>query len=148
MDKKEVKNRQAAIAELVSERDVQDQKELVDLLEDIYGIETNQSAISRDLRALGISKRPIGDKLVYAPKAVDVQKELLRKAVKNVVYNNSLIVVKTAAGFADMVGDFLDDSKLELLGTIAGENTVFVSPREEKNIKKIARQIRNLVGIE
>ena len=58
------------------------------------------------------------------------------------MHNNSLIVVKTLPGFADVVGDFLDESKdLEILGTISGENTVFVAPKKEKDIKKVFAHI-------
>lgn len=147
MDKKENKVRQKAIIEIVSKQNIQDQQEIVDLLNDLYDIQTNQSVVSRDLRALGISKRLVEDRLIYVPESLDVQKEILRKAIKNILHNNSLIVVKTAPGFADMVGDYLDNCGLEIVGTIAGENAVFVVPMHEKDIKNIVKKLYALLGI-
>jgi len=148
MDKKDdVLVRRKAISEIVSQREVQDQHELVDLLSELYGIKTNQSVVSRDLRVLGINKRSVGDMLVYTPEALDCEKAMVRRAVKEVVHNNSVILIKTEPGFATMVSNYLENGDLRLLGTLAGENTVFVVPVQAKEIKKLVKKICTLVGL-
>jgi transcriptional regulator of arginine metabolism len=129
--------RKEAIKELIKKHPVENQDMLVDLLKKEYAIETNQSVVSRDLRELGVTKHKLKDTMVYELKETDVTKEILRLGVLDVVHNESMIVVKTLAGLAPFVGDFLDaQTDIGVLATLAGENVVFVTPQSAKNITK------------
>ena len=140
--------RKLAIQDLIKTHAVEDQAALLDLLKTKHGIETNQAAISRDLRSLGISKRTRGNTVVYDLPRVDVVSEIMYYAVKSIVHNESMIIVNTVSGTADVVGDFLDDQKdLEIMGTLAGENVVFVVPRTVKNIEKLCQQLAQRIKI-
>ncbi len=144
----EIKKRQQAIEKLVSSHAIEDQEALVDLLAKEHGIETNQTVVSRDLKALGIVKRMVKGALVYDLLKIDAQQELLRLAVKDVVHNETLIVVYTVEGMAAFVGDYLESRAAHiLLGTIAGENMLFVAPKSIKNIKRIFIQVSQLLHI-
>lgn len=129
--------RQQAIQQLVKKNSVSDQNQLVALLLDDYGIETNQAVVSRDLRKLGVVKKIINGLLVYEMPDVDVTTEILRLALVDITHNETMIVIKTHPALADFVGDYIDQhSDLEILGCISGENTVFVTPFSIKNISK------------
>lgn len=140
--------RKALLAELVQNHAIEDQASLLRLLNEEYGISTNQAAVSRDLRSLGISKRLRGDKIVYELPQVDVVSEIMHYAIKSIVHNETMIIIHTVSGTADVVGDFLDHQKdLEILGTLAGENVVFVAPVSIKNIAKLFQQLSQRIKI-
>lgn len=121
--------RREAIEQLVSEELIEDQSSLMVRLLEKYGISATQVQISRDLHALGIGKGKVGGRMVYLPRELDRQRELLRLAVLSVRHNESTVVVQTMAGMAALVGDYLDSqSELPLLGTLAGENVLFIAP--------------------
>lgn len=147
MEKKDkVAIRHTAIKELLKSHAIEDQKTLVQLIQEKYGIETNQSIISRDLRELGVTKSKIDNKLIYEIPEIDASREILRLGVRDVVHNETLIIVRTLPGLADFVGDFLDMYQDKgILATVAGENVVFVAPTSTKGIKKIYTRICSLL---
>ncbi|MCI5053118.1 MAG: hypothetical protein MRY21_08310 [Simkaniaceae bacterium] len=129
-------NRLKAIEDLIVRFEIGDQNTLVDALKEHYAIETNQAAVSRDLHKLGITKIKSEGKLIYQ-KTGDPQIEILKLGVERIVHNEAMIVVHTLAGLADFVGDYIDEQDLPILGTIAGENTIFVTPSSTNEIKQI-----------
>lgn len=136
MKKNPVLVRQDAIKRLIGTIPVSDQNELVELLFKKEGIDTNQAVVSRDLRQLGISKHKSGNKMLYKLPDVDPEREMLRLAVLDIAKNEYMVVVKCVPGMADFIGDYLDkyEESLGVLGTISGENTIFITPVSVKNI--------------
>ncbi|MDR3646825.1 MAG: hypothetical protein P4L22_04780 [Candidatus Babeliales bacterium] len=141
MDK--VKLRQEAIKKLIKENAIEDQQTLVTMITEKYGIDANQSIVSRDLLKLGITKSLVDGKLIYEEKSIDASREILRLAIIDIKFNESLIVVNTIPAIAAFVGDYLDSQqdKVEILGTLAGENIVFIAPKSTKDIKKVFNEI-------
>lgn len=136
------KFRQDAIQELVQKMTISDQNQLIELLNSHYKIETNQAVISRDLRKLSITKKIINGSLVYSLPDIDVSAEILKLALVDIDYNESIIVIKTHPALADFVGDRIDQyDDLEVLGCVSGENTVFVTPKSTQAIEKTYRAI-------
>ena len=136
------KDRQQALKELVSKKAIPDQKQLVDLLQAHYGIETNQAVVSRDLRKLGVIKKMVKGVQVYELPDLDVKTEILRLALLDVSHNENMIVIKTHPALAAFVGDCIDQyTDLDILGCLAGENMVFVTPKSVKNIKKVCADL-------
>ena len=134
--------RQNAIKELVKKKAISDQKQLVDLLKDHYGIEANQTVVSRDLRKLGVVKKTVNGNLSYEMQNIDVKTEILRLALIDIDHNESLIVIKTHPGLAAFVGDYIDQyNDLEVLGSLSGENVVFVTPKSIKAIHKTYEKV-------
>ena len=134
--------RQTAITELVRKLAISDQKQLVELLKKHYDIEANQAVVSRDLRKLGVVKKIVSGTLVYEMPDIDVSAEILRLALEDISYNESMIVIKTHPALADFVGDCVDQyNDLEVLGCLAGQNVVFVAPKSIKNIHKTYENI-------
>lgn len=134
--------RHTAIRELINSHPIEDQETLVELIKKKYGIDTNQSIVSRDLRQLGVSKHQVNNRMIYELKEHDASREILRLAIIGVDHNETLIVIKTLPGLADFVGDYLDmHEDLPILGNIAGENTIFVAPQAKTSILTLYKQI-------
>lgn len=142
MSKKNIRERQEAIKELIKSHPIEDQETLVELIKKKYRIETNQSIVSRDLRQMGVSKHLVNNRMIYELKEYDASREILRLAIIEVDHNETLVVIKTLPGLADFVGDYLDmQEELPILGNIAGENTLFVAPRAKTSISTLYKQI-------
>jgi len=129
--------RQGAILQLVRERRISTQGELVAALREA-GHEVVQTTVSRDVHELGLAKvRAPDGRLVYAPSdAPDADRlhglgPALRRWALTVESSGNLVVVTTPRGYAAPLAYALDDSgHPHILGTVAGENTVLVVARE------------------
>jgi len=139
MDRKKIIiSRRDAVRQLIKTHAIEDQATLIDLLNKYYDIETNQPAISRDLHELGVRKGMVDGKLIYEIPDSNVENDILKLAITDVVHNESMIVIKTLNGLAPFVGDVLDrHEEIGLLGTLAGENMVFVSPGSVEKINEV-----------
>ena len=107
-----------------------------------------QSTISRDLSRLGAVKaRDASGRVVYRLPGDNAETPVmpgsdLRGLLVNVQHNGSLIVIQTTPGSASLVAHQLDKSKPEgILGTIAGDDTIFVAPRSTKLIAETIQAI-------
>lgn len=126
------KSRLEALRELLSQGKLSTQDELrEELLSRRF--EVTQSTISRDLRRLGAVKAVDTDgRTVYrlsAEPAVPVSGGSLRDLVQNIKTNGSIIVIHTLPGTASLIALHLDRHKPGgILGTLAGEDTIFVAP--------------------
>lgn len=146
--KQVVVKRQEAIEELVQNNIIEDQEELIELLDKKYNIKTNQAAMSRDLRRLGVFKRIRGNVYAYALPSSDIIIEILQHVIRSIEHNESLIVVHTLPGTAAMVGDFLDAQEdLNIIGTLAGENIVFIAPTSVHDIAHIIEILNQKIKV-
>jgi transcriptional regulator of arginine metabolism len=143
------RERQGAILRLISERELTTQVELADALRE-QGYDAVQTTVSRDIQELGLRKvRGSRGRLVYAPPGVadsDTVRELtqiLRRTALSVEANDTLVVIQTPRGLAAALADAIDDSSHPLvLGTIAGENTIFVAPRAGVSGARLRDELR------
>ena len=141
--------RQDAIKELIQTHEVPDQQTLIQLMHTQYGINTNQAIVSRDLRALGVSKKQVRNKTLYALQETDASQEILRLAVVSIAHNDTLICIKTLPGLAAFVGDYLDlQENSGILGTLAGENCLFVTPEKTDKITELYNALCTLLHIQ
>ena len=129
--------RQGTILRLVQQQPLSTQAEVADALH-AQGIDTVQATVSRDIAQLGLVKvrNPEG-RLVYAlPGAGDLRRfdeltNALRRYLGETAPSGSILVIRTPRGFAAALADAIDDASLmEVAGTIAGDNTVFVAARD------------------
>ncbi len=132
------RERQQAIAELVREHAVSTQAELAEALRQ-EGYEVVQTTVSRDVHELGLVKvRAPNGRLVYAlPGAGDADRlraiasAMRRYALGVEAAASDLVVVTTPAGYASALAQAIDEGAHPgIAGTIAGDNTIFVAPRE------------------
>jgi transcriptional regulator of arginine metabolism len=136
--------RQQAILGILADRPIVRQSEFVELLlQD--GIEATQSSVSRDLRELGIAKLDNGYGQVESPDnsttTVDIPTDYVRDVL---TAGTSLTVIKTAIGAAQRVALFLDRSNWpEIVGTVSGDDTIFVATRNSREQKQLLGRIRS-----
>lgn len=104
------------------------------------GIEITQSSVSRWLRRIHAIKVFTDKGTSYVlPKPETISKVSLLISVS---YNNSLIVVRTAPGSASWFAGLIDKHFTEtVLGTLAGDDTVFITPVKEEDIPLLAKDI-------
>ncbi|HMS08317.1 MAG TPA: hypothetical protein PKE66_02435 [Pyrinomonadaceae bacterium] len=129
------------ILELVEGRKITRQDELVSLLTEL-GFGVTQASVSRDLDELGIVKA--GG--YYTLPALDKRKAKL--GVKSVeAAGDVLIVVKSEPGFASAAATHIDSAGIgEIVGTIAGDDTIFVAVRYPNQQRSVIKRLLELFG--
>ncbi|MEZ5169736.1 MAG: arginine repressor [Acidimicrobiia bacterium] len=148
--------RQHRIARLLEEQAVSSQHQLVELLA-ADGVEATQATVSRDLEDLGAVKVRIpGGTMAYAvpeygkePTAPDDQlRRAMGEFVVEVAASHNLVVLRTGPGQAHVVAGALDRSVMpDILGTVAGDDTIVVVCAETATGGDVARQFEALAGL-
>jgi transcriptional regulator of arginine metabolism len=148
--------RQHRIAKLLADQAVTSQSHVVDLLA-ADGVQATQATVSRDLEDLGAIKvrLPGGDTVYAIPELPTEQRapeDHLRRVfgdwVVEVAHSGNLVVLRTPPGSAHVVGSALDRSGLpEVLGTVAGDDTLIVVVAEGAGGAAVARQLADLAGL-
>lgn len=134
---------QDSLKKLIRSQKLSSQSEILALLRR-DGHEVNQSTVSRALKALGVLKlRDQGGSAYYRlPKDSDSAELPLRQVVLSVESNQSLVVVKSQAGLASLVSLEIEKHCADdILGTIAGEDTVFVAARSKSSLPILKKNI-------
>ena len=142
------KLRQRTILELVRAHDIASQEEL---LENLLArkIEVSQSTLSRDIQELGLAKSGgvytvMGGEPVRA--SDDAIRRILREFLSEVLVAQNLVVLKTGPGHASTVARAVDGAGWpEIVGSIAGDDTVFVAVRVIKESREVADRILELL---
>ncbi len=136
--------RHAAIAGLLERESIPSQESLAAHLAE-RGIEATQTTLSRDLRELGVVKGPGGYRLGDAPYDSGQAKlaEVLAGHVLSAEVTPPLVVLKTGPGRAQIVAFELDRAGLaDVLGTVAGDDTIFIAATSAKAAKALLAHIR------
>ncbi len=143
--------RHSAIRQLVTTRAVTSQDELRRLLVK-RGHEVTQATLSRDLHALRLFKGPSGYQIPSAP-ADDGDEdlpgiaEMLTSFGLRVRQAMNQLVVMTTQGSAQPVAAGIDDEEWpEVLGTIAGDNTVLVICPDTRSASTLRTRLEGLIG--
>jgi len=142
--------RRAAILRIIRESTVHNQDELAKLLRR-QGFEATQSSVSRDLRELGVAKA--GDHYILPGGDAGAAAGTPFAAVSNFVMEvrtagPSLTVVKTTTGTAQSVAVAIDDSNWsEVVGTISGDDTIFIATEGGREQRKLRERLRDIFGI-
>lgn len=142
--------RQAAILELISAQDVASQEELKQLLAD-RGIRITQATLSRDLRELGVVRVPGEDGARYAlpqtlaGEAVPSLETMLPQLFSRIGGVGELIVLHTLASGAQPISEAIDAAGWrDVLGTVAGENTILVICRSAQARQEVTVRLTEL----
>lgn len=140
--------RQRVIADVIRSGALSNQEELADRLSAL-GFAATQATISRDLEQIGAVKVRRGGQLSYAlPDEVRSAGGprlgvVLRDFVRSIEAAGNLVVVKSPPGSAHMIGVALDQSDFhEIVGTICGDDTVFVACASPKVASDLATKLR------
>jgi transcriptional regulator of arginine metabolism len=114
------------------------------------GFRASQATLSRDMAVIGAQRAAGADGPRYL---VDgnggaLPLDPVRRLVDGVDHSDTLVVVRTKASAASTVARALDEARLDdVLGTIAGDDTVFVAPRRSREGDRLARRLRTLLGL-
>jgi transcriptional regulator of arginine metabolism len=142
-------SRRAAILRIIRESAVAKQDELVRLLKK-QGFEATQSSVSRDLRELHVAKA--GDRYIVPLNEVAAPSNRMAAVAQFVLEiktaGPSLTVVKTTTAAAQSVAEAIDTSGWpEVVGTIAGENTIFIATEDGRAQRKLTERLREALRI-
>ena len=148
--------RQHRITGLLEEHAVTSQAQLTELL-DVEGLGTTQATVSRDLDDLGAIKvRVPGGETVYAIPEHPVDRiapednlrRVLSDWVADVNHSANLVVLRTPPGCAHVVASALDRAgNADILGTVAGDDTLIVVAAEHIGGAELAERLRSLAGL-
>lgn len=141
-----MKNRRhEIILEIISGQSVATQEQLIQLLAE-RGVKTTQATLSRDIQQLSLIKqRDENGMYRYAlPAAAAIEKSLFEEAVVSVDYAMNTIVLKCRAGMAQGTCAAIDSVNHQgVVGTIAGDDTIFILVRSEADAKKLSKKFRS-----
>ena len=147
--------RQEEILEIIENNEIETQEELANRLRE-RGYKVTQATVSRDIKELRLIKisgrqstycyaRPGRHEAVTNDRMI----RLLSDSTVEIDYAGQMVVVKTLSGSANVAAEAIDNMNWkEVLGTIAGDNTIFVAVRSESDAAEIAFRIRKLAGKE
>lgn len=139
-----------AFKALLREEKFSSQSEIVTALQQLGFSHINQSKVSRMLTKFGaVRTRNSKMEMVYQlpPElAVPNSSSPLKNLVSDIDHNNALVVVKTSPGAAQLIARMLDSiGKSEgILGTIAGDDTIFITPTRDTPIATLLDTINDL----
>jgi len=151
-----VRDRDRRILDIIARRPITTQAELVDALR-AAGTAVTQATVSRDIKRLGLVKIPSGNGAYrYAvpdaarlPAAGEIQGRLRRAFtdyVTEIDEGSGLIVIKTTTGSAGAVAEAIDEAAWpEIVGTVAGDNTILLIPRKPSVRVALLRRLRGLL---
>lgn len=139
-----------AFKQLLQQEKYSSQGEIVNALQQLGFSGINQSKVSRMLSKFGaVRTRNTRMEMVYclpAELSVPNTSSPLKELVVDIDYNDYLIVIRTSPGAAQLIARLLDSiSKSEgILGNIAGDDTIFVTPTRGTEIKALLATIQKL----
>ena len=144
--------RQVATLDIIEKQEIETQEELASAL-NARGIRVTQATVSRDIKELRLLKvlTPSG-KYKYATgdqadnNLTDRFIRMLAESLLSVSSANNLIVVKTLSGSANVAAEALDSMHWpEVLGTLAGDNTVLLIIRSNEETITVTSRIREMM---
>jgi transcriptional regulator of arginine metabolism len=140
--------RHFAIRQIIATHAVANQDDLRQLLEN-EGFETTQATLSRDLKELGVGRvhTPGGMRYVLDSGSEENRlASLIAYEIEWIECNEALVIVRTLAGRASGVAEIIDGFRHpDILGTLAGDNTIFIAPRSVASIPTIVEDLRRIV---
>ncbi len=146
------KQRLNYIIDVINDQEVATQEELAAILTDA-GLDVTQATVSRDINELGLKKTTgtVKKFKYYLPK-INISNEdrrmtdLLSNIVISLEAVNNLVVVKTLSGNASSAGVIIDKLDIKnVLGTIAGDDTLLLIARDDRSAKDIVVKIKEIL---
>ncbi|MFA6662247.1 MAG: arginine repressor [Bacilli bacterium] len=126
-----------AIKKIIESELISSQEELLYKLKEI-NMDATQSTLSRDLKFMKVAKIPHKDKgyIYIIPDNINEQKDekvsaIITDSILSIDFSGNMAVIKTLPGYANAVSALIDsENYFEILGTIAGDDTIFIVIRE------------------
>ena len=142
--------RHSILRDVLRRNQVQSQGELLGLLA-AEGLSVTQATLSRDLRSIGAVKGPEG---YQAPASTSLDKAgrkrlgmLLKEHVDTILPAGNLLVIKASRNHAAILAQELDALALAgVLGTIAGQDTIFLATSGTGQSKRVQAELARISG--
>lgn len=146
------RQRHERIARLIEEGAIASQQDLQERL-GRAGFAVTQATLSRDLQQMGVLKGPSGYVLprqgmepARQPNPV-VLRRTLERELRSIDAAGNFVIIRTDAGHANALAVELDRARLpDILGTIAGDDTIFVAARNDVAAARLVKRIRTLTA--
>jgi transcriptional regulator of arginine metabolism len=144
--------RQALILTIIREKAIETQEELGKALKE-EGVKVTQATLSRDIKELGLIKipTPAGHYRYSLPTdqsfsdVLERAELMFKNSVTSIDYSENLIIIKTTTGTAQGVAAALDDLDWkEVMGTIAGDDSILVIVRKKQQVEKVLNGLYKL----
>ncbi len=148
------KIRRQRILEIIKEKEISKQDELVEILNE-EGFNTTQATVSRDINELKLIK--VKGESVKSKYAVETPTQtglvsqdrvitLIKTFVVSVENAKNLVVVKTLAGNGSSCGMAIDRLKPEgVVGSIAGDDTLLIVTHDDESAEKVVEYIKKII---
>jgi transcriptional regulator of arginine metabolism len=143
------KVRQKAILDLVRGKEIASQEELLEGLQ-ARNIDVSQSTLSRDIQELGLAKSGGVYTVIGAepPRSSDetIRRTLREFLTEDAAVAQNIVVLKTGPGHASTVSRAIDEAGWsEIVGSLAGDDTVFIAVSSAKESRRLADRIREFL---
>jgi transcriptional regulator of arginine metabolism len=146
-------SRHSKILEIINKLEIETQEELAKALCD-GGFNVTQATVSRDIKELRLIKVLTKEgRYKYATLKQNENsmserfKKLFRDSVLSIDYAQNIIVIKTLVGAANAAAAALDALNLkDIVGSIAGDDTIFILIRNQENVKIAIEQLEELLN--
>lgn len=147
------KNRHEAILNLISREDIGTQEELMTKLKEL-GFKVTQATVSRDIKFLKLIKTPVSSgQYKYSYVNNDFEDfsrkyySILAHSVTGINYAGNMAVVKCFSGMAQAACAAMDNLSIDkIVGTLAGDDTIFVLCKDEESAKEFKECIEDILS--
>lgn len=145
--------RQFRIKEIIAERDIETQDELVDALRQ-SGMKVTQATISRDIKELMLIKIPsVSGGYKYAmpgetqkTNPIFKLKRALQDHFTSIDYTDNLVVMKCLPGTANTIAALIDSMETDdIMGTISGDDTILIICRSKEQSKNVVERFLDML---
>lgn len=144
--------RHAMILEIIGSKDIETQEELAEELKR-HGVRVTQATVSRDIKELRLFK-VLSEKGGYKYAAVDRTEQglsdrfirMFSESVLSMVGSGNMIVIKTLSASANAAAEAIDSLNWpEILGTLAGDNTILVILGGEDSVEPVLARFKAMI---
>ena len=143
------------IIEIISSQEIDTQEKLAEKLSNA-GFKATQATVSRDIRELGLIKvAGKSGRSCYAQPPAETRSEtdrfskILRETVLDIRTAENIIVIRTLSGCANAAAEVIDNiSPASVVGTLAGDNTIFVAVDSKDNVGSVLKVFEEAVSSE
>ena len=146
-------NRQKKILELISEKSIETQEQLLQELHD-SGYKSTQATISRDIKELHLIKEPAGQgRYRYAVSAHRTKlnfanrlRTIFHESILSADYAQNIVVIKTMPGLAHGAASALDSMTItDMVGSLAGDDTVMIVMRDTESAAAFVAEVKEML---
>jgi len=146
--------RQQKILEIIQNNEIETQEELVEILKEM-GYDVTQATISRDIKELRLTKvLSENGKYKYAVLSTNeniIAEKLIKVFTESIIkldIADNIVVIKTINGAAQSAAAAIDSlSWPDVIGTIAGDDTIFVATSNNQNALRVIEKIRDIINL-